>query len=441
MIPPKPAARSGPVSRWRYLRLFRDDILSAQPAKLYRAKMAEFRAPFLRSVLINTPELVREVLIERPGDFPKSPRVTAGLRRLLGNSVFVTNAKTWARQRRIVEQCFGAGELRRVFPAMLDAAAEAAGRLPDGEIDVEPETSRAAADVIFRTLFSLPIDEPTATATYAAFRSYARTQPLLTPRAFAFFLPAFHRRETRLAAAKVRGLIGRLVADRAAAIAAGTAPDDLATRLMTATDPETGQTLPEGEAADQVAIFFLAGHETSAAALAWALWLVADDEGLQSRIAADWRGFSSERSFQGLSKLPTARDVFREALRLYPPVPMMVRETTRRETFRGRALPKGTQVVISPWHIHRHEAYWEAPDAFDLSRWADKPLREHYLPFSAGPRVCPGASFALAEGVACLSEIVARHRVARRAVPVPVAQLTTRSRDGIRLAFSPRPGA
>jgi len=111
------------------------------------------------------------------------------------------------------------------------------------------------------------------------------------------------------------------------------------------------------------------------------------------------------------------------------------------ETFRGRRLPKGTQVVLSPWHIHRHEDYWEAPDAFDLSRWAEKPRREHYLPFSAGPRVCPGASFALAEGVVCLSGIVARHRIARRDTPVPVAQLTTRSLDGIRLTFSPRRGA
>src|SRR6056297_169255 len=431
MIPPKPAARKGRVSRLGYLRLFRRDILSAQPEKLYRAKMAEFRAPFLRSVLVNTPELVREVLIERPGDFPKSSRVIAGLRRLLGNSVFVTNGETWAHQRRIVEQCFGAPELRRVFPAMLEAGSAAADRLPDGETDVEPHASRAAADVIFRTLFSIPIDEPTATATYNAFRAYARSQPLLTPRALLPFLPAFHRRRTRVAAAEVRRLIGRLVSDRAAAIDAGDAPSDLATRLMTATDPETGEPLSEADALDQVAIFFLAGHETSAAALSWALWLV----------AGDGVAFSEDPGFAALSRLSTARDVFRETLRLYPPVPMMVRETSAPETFRGRRLPKGTQVVLSPWHIHRHEDYWEAPDAFDLSRWAEKPRREHYLPFSAGPRVCPGASFALAEGVVCLSGIVARHRIARRDTPVPVAQLTTRSLDGIRLTFSPRRGA
>lgn len=438
MTPPKPAARQGRVSLWRYLRMFRQDILSAQPEHLYRAKMAEFRAPFLRSVLVNDPALVREVLIDRPEAFPKSPRVTAGLQRLLGNSVFVTNGATWMRQRRIVEQCFGADELKRVFPAMLDAAQAAAVRPKIGPLDVEPLTSHAAADVIFRTLFSLPIDDQTAHAVYAAFRAYARAQPLVTPAAFFARLPAFHSRATRRAARDVRATISALVAARTEALVAGGAPDDLATRLMTAKDPETGAALSQEDALDQVAIFFLAGHETSAAALAWALYLVAGDAALQDKIAADWRAFLQDPVFSRLSKLGSARDVFRETLRLYPPVPMMVRETTEQETFRKRILGRGTQVVISPWHIGRHEDHWADPDAFRPDRWAEKPKREHYLPFSAGPRVCPGASFAMAEGAVLLSAIVARHTIARTHDPVPVAHLTTRSRDGIILDFQPR---
>ncbi|MEL7025825.1 MAG: cytochrome P450 [Pseudomonadota bacterium] len=441
MNAPKPVARQGRVSLWRYLKLFRQDILSAQPERLYRAKMAEFRAPFLRSVLVNDPEVVRQVLVERPNAFPKSGRVTAGLRRLLGNSVFVTNGETWARQRRIVNQCFDAQELKRVFPMMVGAADAAARRLPIGTCDVEPHTSRAAADVIFRTLFSTPIDDDTSKAVYDAFRDYAQAQPLVTPAAFFRNLPAFHRTRARRAAREVRQTIGRLVSKRAAAIADGQAPEDLGTRLMTATDPETGLTLGPKDTLDQVSIMFLAGHETSAAALSWALYLVAGDNGLQTKIATEWRAFLKDGTFSGLSKMPTARDVFRETLRLYPPVPMMVRETTRGETFRKRNLPKGTQIVLSPWHLHRHEEYWPDPDSFDPSRWSHPPKRDHFMPFSAGPRVCPGASFAMAEGVVLLSAIVARHKIARREEPIPVAHLTTRSKDGIRLAFSPRDGA
>ena len=103
MIPPKPEARPERVSLWRHLRLFRRDILSSQPAKLYRAWMAEFRTPFFRSYLCNDPALLRLVLQERPGDFPKSRRVREGLTPLLGNSVFVTNGAVWERQRRIID--------------------------------------------------------------------------------------------------------------------------------------------------------------------------------------------------------------------------------------------------------------------------------------------------------------------------------------------------
>lgn len=104
--PPKPPARTGRVSLWRYMRLFRADILSAQPARLYRAWMAEFRTPFFRSYLCNQPELVDLVLKDRPDDFPKSDRVREGLTPLLGNSVFVTNGETWKRQRRIIDPAF-----------------------------------------------------------------------------------------------------------------------------------------------------------------------------------------------------------------------------------------------------------------------------------------------------------------------------------------------
>ncbi|MBT8418751.1 MAG: cytochrome P450, partial [Silicimonas sp.] len=106
MIPPKPVARPRKVSLWQYWKMFRRDILSAQPEHLYRAKMAEFRTPFFRSFLVNEPDLVRQVLVERPDDFPKSSRVTRGLELLLGQSVFVTNGEVWKRQRRIIDPAF-----------------------------------------------------------------------------------------------------------------------------------------------------------------------------------------------------------------------------------------------------------------------------------------------------------------------------------------------
>ncbi|WP_170339311.1 cytochrome P450 [Ruegeria arenilitoris] len=442
MTPPKPPARPDKVSLWQYLRLFRRDILSAQPQRLYRAWMAEFRTPFFRSYLINQPELIDRVLKRRPEDFPKSGRISEGLRPLLGQSVFLTNGATWERQRRIIDPAFEGGRLKQTFPAMLASAEACADRLRDRTgvpVEIEEVTSHAAADVIFRTLFSVPIEHEIAAQVFEKFRAYQRQQPLLNLAAFVplpGWVPRFHPRKTRRAAAEIRALIARLTRERAAQIAAGTAPDDLATKIMTTPDPLTGRCFNTDEMIDQVAIFFLAGHETSASALAWTMYLMAAYPDWQDRVAEEARA-QDEISFASMSRLRISRDVFREALRLYPPVPMMVREATCPERFRDRDVPKSAQIVLSPWHLHRHERLWEDPDSFDPARWATENgqacQRAAFIPFSAGPRVCTGAGFAMVEGPLILSTLLRRYRfepVEGRA-PVPVAHLTVRSRDGI----------
>ena len=446
MIPPKPPSRPEKVSLWRYLKLFRQDILSAQPAKRYRAWMAEFRTPFFRSYLVNDPALVKRVLKERPDDFPKSDRVGAGLRPLLGNSVFLTNGETWKRQRRIIDPAFEGGRLRGTYGAMYAAGEAAVARMAanTGVQDIEPETSHAAADVIFRTLFSIPIEDETATAVFEKFRDHQRTQPILNLRAFIpgpRWMPRFFSRATKSTARDIRRLITDLTERRMFEIDAGTAPDDLATKIMTTADPVTGQTFSTQEMVDQVAIFFLAGHETSASALAWTLYLLAMHPEWQDRLAVEAAAVTPD--FASVSKLRLSRDVFREGLRLYPPVPMMVRETRCPEDMRGRAAPKGAQIVLSPWHLHRHERLWDNPDGFDPTRWGTENgkqcQRDAYIPFSAGPRVCTGAGFAMVEGPLLLSMLVRRFRFELTdRVPVPVAHLTVRAKDGIWLKITER---
>ena len=498
--PPKPPAAEGRGTVLGYARRFRRDLLSALPARLYRAWMADFRSPLIRSVVCNDPALVRLVLTERPKDFPKSNRLREGLAPLLGQSVFVSNGAQWERQRRIIDPAFEGGRLRETFPAIRDAAVAAAARIAaradqgvamaaavaqgladdargdsactDGatgtaptqpghggamlrhdapgrvvEIDIEPETSHAAADAIFRTLFSLPIEHETAAQVFAAFRAHQDAQPIVNLAALIplpAWVPRWHGRRTRTTARHIRGLIERMVAARAEAIAAGTAPDDLATKIMTTPDPQTGRGFTSAEMVDQVAIFFLAGHETSASALAWALWLLAADPVWQDRVAAEARAeLTGEIAFPAVSRLRTARAVFREAMRLYPPVPMMVRETARPEHFRDRDLPRGTQVVISPWHLHRHERLWDDPDGFDPARWDSENgracARAAYIPFSAGQRVCPGAGFAMIEGPLMLALICRDLRLAPGAkTPVPVARLTVRGQHGITLRIARR---
>ena len=163
----------------------------------------------------------------------------------------------------------------------------------------------------------------------------------------------------------------------------------------------------------------------------------------QDRVAEEARAVQ-DWDFGAVSRLKVARDVFREALRLYPPVPMMVREASGCEHFRDREVPKGAQLVLSPWHLHRHARLWDDPDGFDPGRWQGENGRrcgrEAYIPFSAGARVCTGAGFAMIEGVLILARLMARYHVApvEGRVPVPVAHLTVRSKDGIWLKVSAR---
>ncbi len=452
-VPPKPTSRAEFVSRWQYFKLLRNDILSAQPQRLYRAWMAEFRAPFFRSYMCNDTSLVELVLKDRPDDFPKSDRVRKGLMPLLGNSVFVTNGDIWKRQRRIIDPAFEGGRLHETFSAMWEAGLAAVNRmqdLADGEaIDIEAHTSHAAADVIFRTLFSIPIEHKVAKGVFNAFRQHQKEQPVLNlggllplPK----WMPRFHSRKTKETAGHIRKLIEQLTSERMAQINAGTAPNDLATKIMTTPDPDTGETFDSSEMVDQVAIFFLAGHETSASALAWSLYLLALHPEWQDKVAQEAKEKMGAKRipFSTVTKMRVARDVFRESMRLYPPVPMMVRQARKAEVFRSRKVPKGSQIVLSPWHLHRHERLWDQPDVFDPARFATPNgktcLREAYIPFSTGQRVCPGSGFAMIEGPLLLSLLVSEYlfEIVPEREPIPQAQLTVRAREGIWLKVKPR---
>jgi cytochrome P450 len=453
IIPPKPVSRPEKVSLWQHMQLFRKDIFASQPERLYRAWMAEFRMPFFRSYFVNQPELVKTILNERPDDFPKSEIIRGALFSLLGDGVFVSNGEKWKRQRRIIDPAFEGGRLRDVFPSMLAAGHAATARLAPlatgKPLEIEEQTSKLAADVIFRTLFSIPITDNDAKGVFENFREYQRTQPLMNVASFfklPRWMPIFQRSSTKKTSAKIRLLLKKLTDDRTAEIANGTAPDDLATKIMTTADPVTGEKFSGEEMVDQVAIFFLAGHETSASALAWTLYLLSIDQNAQSRVAAE--AFNATTAgdfvFANLSKMPFTRNVFREALRLYPPVPMMVRENVKPETFRNRKIKIGSQIVISPWHLGRHQRFWEKPDVFDPDRWDrpenKKPSREAYIPFSTGPRVCTGAGFAMVEGVLLLAILIKAFKFNAVAgkTPIPAAHLTVRARDGIHLTLTPR---
>jgi cytochrome P450 len=192
---------------------------------------------------------------------------------------------------------------------------------------------------------------------------------------------------------------------------------------------------------------FLAGHETSASALSWALYLIAQDKDVQDRMFAETElAFGQEGGFapRNFKYLKLTRDVFRETLRLYPPVSFVPRDITIPETIRDKKLKKGAAIFVSLWLLHRHREIWNNPDTFDPDRFSREDekdaIRSAYMPFSQGPRVCLGASFALQEAAIILSMITRNYEIlpVESHVPKPVARLTLRSENGIRLRLRKR---
>ena len=452
--PPRPKAQGRRASAVVKYLLGQGNILAALNDRFFNGWVGRSKYLGHESFCVNDPEVIRRVLVEKAADYPKSEVLRRALKPLLGESVFITNGEVWARQRRMIDPAFAGGKVRKSFEDMRAAAVDCADRLAaqtDGTPRrLDPEMTYVTADVIFRTLFSVPIAAEDAQRVYHAFQAYQEEAPLVSLRSLFGFWRHFPKspRTRRLEAAgrEIRALLLKFVTRRSAEIRAGTAPDDLATAIMTTRDPVAGDLFSDEEMLDQVMIFFLAGHETSASALSWALYLLARDTATQDRLRAEIQAVAPEGrplEFADLRALEALRNMFKEALRLYPPAPFFMRTATKPDEFRGTPVKPGSTVIVGPWFFQRHRKLWKDPDAFDPSRWegpeAKDAGRKAWLPFGVGARVCPGAAFALQEAQLILAEIL--RRVKLEAVegrdPEPTMQVTLRPKGGVWARLSP----
>ncbi len=429
--------------------------LDALYERSYRMQMGEVRLPGLDLYMVNEPALVRRVLGEEAAAFPKSPLLGEALQPLLGESIFTTNGGQWQRQRDMMEPAFAQARLKVAFPVMRAATQAMMARLealPDGgEHDVEVEMTHVTADVIFRTIFSVPMEGADARRIFAAFARFQAVAPrLLLPSIFGvrWLVWPWDAWRSRQAAREIRSLLEALIRPRFEAHAAGRPAQaaDILQAFMEARDAATGVAFSFDELVDQVAMLFLAGHETSASALTWACHLLANAPEVQERAHREVVQQLGTRQPEpaDLRAMALIRNVFRETLRLFPPVGFMARQAASACTLRRKAVREGATVVVAPWLIQRHHDIWTEPDAFNPDRYNNdasrESLRQGYLPFGMGPRVCMGAAFALQEAALILASLLGKYRltVAGGHVPQPVGRLTIRSANGVRLALHRR---
>ena len=436
---------------WRFVRGW-NSWIHVLFAKSYTMKMGEIRTPGLHMYIANELSLVKRIM-DGWREFPKHHLLVRTLEPAIGNSVFSANGDDWATQRAMINPAFQHTALSRTLPMMRDAADALVARIRAMNlarpIDIDPLMTHVAADVIFRTLFSQPLDAAGAEKIYRGFNRFQRHAQSASMLRF-YRLPAFgFFARSRKAAADIHAVFAPIVRARYEAYHTGetNGPEDILTALLAARHPETGEPFSLEALMGQVSTIFLAGHETSASAMSWALYCLAEDRVTQQALRdeiADLAG-DTALSSEAIRRMSLTRNVFREALRLYPPVAFMPREVTCPTQMRDKQLMPGAMLVVSPWLIQRNSEHWLCPHAFDPGRFDDPAsktaAKEAWLPFGQGPRVCVGAGFATQEAAVVLATLVRAFDLAATPAdrPEPVSRLTLRPKRGIRLRFTPLP--
>ena len=392
-----------------------------------------------------TPEGARRVLAADAAHYEKDAPVIGEFRHFLGNGLLVSAGDRWRQHRRIAQPLFTtravAGHLDTVARAAADLAGwceedAAAGRL----IDLHELSMRYALHALGHTVFGDDIVRVAPTLrrvlpTLGDHLKHRALTPVRTPHSWP--TPANRRGEA------VRKIVwdtaDELIAARREAGATGS---DLLSRLLTATDPETGESLSDADVRDEAIIFLIAGHETTGSALAFTLYLLGRHQEVQERVRAEVRDAGS-----ALDKLPYTTDVINESMRLYPPAHTVVRKALDDTELLGYPVDKGRIVAVSIWGIHHRADVWADPAAFDPDRFAalreasggDAGRRAGYthLPFGGGPRACIGEHLAMAELAGAVAALVGRYRLtSAQAVPTIEVDLALRPKGELPCLFA-----
>jgi cytochrome P450 len=428
-----------------FLRRIREDQLSVLIPELFGRNMTYARLLFLDSFLIIKPEYIEQVLLTNCVNYSKSQFLRHLLGPLLGNGLLISEGEFWRRQRRIAAPAFHS---RRIadFIATMGSCSEAAlarWRTMTQPFDIAAEMMALTLNIISRTMFSRHVSGDVEAVRRLMDIVVTLRLNLLDLLGFPEWLPRRQPKAYRRAIAEFEALVSRFFAERRAD---GIDRGDLLSMLLTARDPETGEGMSDKQLRDEILTIFLAGHETTANALSWCWYLLAQHPEAEARLHDELDRVLGARmpNFADLAELKWTRMVIEEAMRLYPPVHTTARTAIGEDRIGGVRVPPGALISISPYVTHRNPNLWPEPDRFDPERFrpaaAAQRHRFAYLPFGGGPRICIGNSFALAEGQVVVAAIAQRYRV--RLAPghmvKPIGLLTLRPKGGIWVTLEPR---
>lgn len=405
-VPPHPPRNAGPVPVWRGF--FGERARTA----VYGWSEAAFAQPHLRRRVFGynvhiplDPEAVQRVLLDNAANYVKPDIVKTILRPTVGRGLLSSDGELWRDQRRIVAANFAPAAIDALVPVFARAAAT--GEWREGVRDMAAAATATTMRIIADSLFAGDprlISEAAMAHIAAALAGAgeARLQALLGLPPMPWSLRG---RRARRGQAYLRRTLSEVVEGR---LPDG-GPDDFLGRLIRALNRKFAPEEARALAVDNAATFYLAGHETTANAIAWTLFLLSEQPELQAEAAVEAGAAlaAGEEDAALPERLPLLRRILEESMRLYPPVPRFDRQALAADMLGSHEVQPGDIVSIWPWLIHRHRALWDEPDRFDAGRFRPEAKagrhRFQYLPFGGGPRLCVGARFAASEALTVLA--------------------------------------
>ena len=421
------------------LRAGRRNVLELIPEIATRAPIISGRTG-KRWHMVMAPEALRRILRENVDNYPKSLVTKLILEPAIGESLFIAEGAEWMWQRRTAAPVFSHRNVAALGPVMTAAAERSSARIAAAEgraANLFDEMVTATFEVISDVTFSGDEGFDRA-AVHAAIESYIG-QTAKVSLLDILGAPRWVPRPGRLIAGRAMGDMKHLAdgaIDRRRVGGPRPVPD-LLDLLLEGEDPKSGRRMTTAELRDNLLTFIVAGHETTALTLSWALYLCAFDQSVQDAARAEAQAVLGDRAATSadIAHLPLARRIVDETLRLYPPAAFLSRTAQAADTLLGREIRPGDTVILPIYALHRHHALWHEPDRFDPDRFADPKAIERfsYLPFGDGPRICIGANFAVQEAVIILATLLSRFRFALvpGKAPRPVMILTLRPEGGV----------
>lgn len=421
----------------------------------YKMKSGRVKMPGFDLVIANHPKDVRNIMVDEVKEFPKSQLLHELLSPLLGESIFTTNGEVWKRQRELLRPSFEQARITKVFSLMNEAVFDMMQKIEDlsakdSILEVDEIMTFVTADVIFRTIMSEKLDATRGKAVLDAFVIFqeqtvhtAIHKMFCFPKWISILLGEYKRIK---AGNTIRKVLADIIKPRYEQSLQSSKREynDILSSLLEVVDANTNERFSFEEILDQVAMLFLAGHETSASALTWTLYLLSSHTKEQELVYEEICSINPNGDFSvtHLRALKYLNNVFKESLRLYPPVGFFARTATKDTSIQKNALKEGSGVVVAPWLIHRHSDYWENPHAFNPMRFEekDKIKKDTYMPFGMGERICIGQGFAIQEAMLILANILRTYKLELQDgfVPDVVGRLTIRSANGMKIKFTKR---